>query len=261
MNKPIPKDIKKSIVNFYKDSMVWKEAKTSEQYNNKYNEVKFYKEGLFANEINSGISKYEKTNFKYKEHYIIGIQFQYNNGEFSAPIFIKDSVCDVKDKKGNSKIILELPSLPEEIKTSLKSFNIKRIRPVIVDNTLKSKSFIAQGVLNPVVYNVGDRLDNSPFSQSSWFYRPIHLDDHNLHLDYTNIGVAEFRERALPVNSLPNAELANTEIEDPLIRLGKFPKGLAHHYNNLYALDYSMFTMNTPEDLHNLEYDRNSSYT
>lgn len=46
------------------------------------------------------------------------------------------------------------------------------IRPSIVYPTIGDRNVLCQGVLNPTVFNSGDRADNSPFAQPSWFFRP-----------------------------------------------------------------------------------------
>lgn len=250
-NNRLPdKNLRDKIVEYYKgDNLEWEYAKDSTSYTNEVPTQ--FEEGDFSYTPNFNISKFDITNFKTGEHYIIGCQFQYNNGEYSSPIFIRDLVCTLPTRTNNTdKVILELKPLPDAIITELKKLNIKRVRPLIVDASQSSKSFIAQGVLNPTVYNVGDRMDNSPFAQSSWFFRPTFLEYNTIvNNSIKELGVAEFRERVLPSNDELNGEIANTEIHSDLVRRGNIPKGHTRYYHNLYAVDYSVFTMNTPEDL------------
>jgi len=68
---------------------------------------------------------------------------------------------------------------------ALTNLGFVRIRPVIVFPSDKDKTIVCQGVLCPTVYNANNRVNNSPFVQSSWFTRPnapfnINSDDYTL---------------------------------------------------------------------------------
>lgn len=54
----------------------------------------------------------------------------------------------------------------------LKALGAVKIRPVVVYPDYNDREVLAQGVVNPTLYNVNNRFSNAPFSQSSWFFRP-----------------------------------------------------------------------------------------
>lgn len=124
---------------------------------------------------------YESSNnakvFKGGEWYRFGIQLQDKYGKWSEPIYINDlknPMYPKSDKLKDTyvKVWLPLLTLNQEVKKSLLVAGYKKVRPVIVYPTEQERSIICQGVLNPTVFNVGDRKNNTPFAVSSWFFRP-----------------------------------------------------------------------------------------
>lgn len=124
--------------------------------------------------------------FKYKEHYRLGIQFQYKTGKWSEPVYGLDMVQTQtpsiafgvnKDGLADSSIdTLRIPIfkayLQPSTTTKLKALGYKRARAVVVFPTMQDRLIQAQGMLSPTVYSVGLRKNNAPYSQSSWFFRP-----------------------------------------------------------------------------------------
>ena len=124
---------------------------------------------------------YESSNnakvFKGGEWYRFGIQLQDKYGKWSEPIYINDlknPVYPKSDKLKDTyiKVWLPLLTLSQEVKKSLLVAGYKKVRPVVVYPTEQERSIICQGVLNPTVFNVGDRKNNTPFAVASWFFRP-----------------------------------------------------------------------------------------
>lgn len=130
-------------------------------YNNDYYENDFQ---LNAN------SEYSIKHFKYMETYRFGIQLQYKSGEWTDPIFIKD----LKIPFSQTAEILRYPifKFPYNIMNTFIEMGYIKIRPLVVLPDFYNKECICQGIVCPTVYNIQDRLDNSPFAQASWFYRP-----------------------------------------------------------------------------------------
>lgn len=116
------------------------------------------------------------TTFKYLETYRFGIQFQYKTGKWSEPIWIKDVENTVQpyttSVSQQPKPVKASYRITPDIISKVVSKGFVRARGVVVYPTLTDRSVIAQGILCPTVYNVGDRHGNSPFSQASWFARP-----------------------------------------------------------------------------------------
>lgn len=129
----------------------------------------------YKNQLNCNSSQI-KT-FKYLETYRFGIQAQHKNGKWSEPIWIDDVTNTIPINttlwdEGKIEIPTAECTIPSSVLTSLVNEDYLRIRPVVVFPTLQDRDVICQGVVCPTVYNVGDRADNSPFVQSSWFIRP-----------------------------------------------------------------------------------------
>lgn len=110
--------------------------------------------------------------FKAHEYYKCGIQFQYATGEWSEPYYIgrrelNNAYPWVANIIGAASVYFS-PVILEE----LRNLGVKNIRTCVSFPKLAERRVLCQGVLNPTVYNVGDRMNNRAFSLSSWFFRP-----------------------------------------------------------------------------------------
>ena len=112
--------------------------------------------------------------FKYLEWYRFGVQLQHKTGKWSEPIFIKDLQNTHISPELNTQY--SLVGAEYKVDSNIIINAVKqgfvRIRGVVVHPTLVDREVIMQGAVCPTVYNKGDRFDNSPFSQASWFSRP-----------------------------------------------------------------------------------------
>ena len=123
----------------------------------------------------------EITTFKGGEQYRFGFQLQKPTGEWTEPIWIRDKTNDlyplVNKNTGwdNTQLVyastyrFKLADIPQFVFDFSK---YKKIRPVIVYPTISDRKVLCQGVLNPTVFNALDRIDNSPYAQASWYFRP-----------------------------------------------------------------------------------------
>lgn len=119
------------------------------------------------------------SGFKTSERYRVGVQFQYKNGKWSEPIFIDDVKISDKPDLINSDTdgqVLTVPqidiTIPAETSSFIKERGYVKVRAVVVYPQIQDREVLAQGMLCPTVFNVGDRKNNTPFAQSSWFIRP-----------------------------------------------------------------------------------------
>lgn len=120
--------------------------------------------------------------FKYLEWYRFGVQFQYKNGKWSEPVWINDAYNGPASGgmgygispsyNGALTTVQASYSLNSDIINKVVAQGFIRARGVVVYPTLIDREVVAQGILCPTVYNIGDRFGNSPFAQSSWFARP-----------------------------------------------------------------------------------------
>lgn len=116
------------------------------------------------------------TTFKGGENYRFGFQLQKATGEWLDPIWLDDVENPLYPKCEVENPIIKLPYAETSIDLSDIS-NIdyslyKRIRPVIVYPTIEDRKVLCQGVLNPTVFNAMDRIENAPYAQASWYFRP-----------------------------------------------------------------------------------------
>lgn len=120
--------------------------------------------------------------FKYNEHYRLGVQFQYKTGKWSDPIPLKNDGSytytqgtkpDITYTSSQSKY--KLPIFKGVISNADKLIDLgyKKVRGVVCFPNAQDRLITAQGVLNPTVYNVAWRELNTPYCQSSWFFRPF----------------------------------------------------------------------------------------
>lgn len=122
--------------------------------------------------------------FKYGEYYRFGIQFQHETGKWSEAIWITDAQNTLLpsttktgttsfniDIKG-SKATYSMASL-SYIVPSLVSAGYIRARGLVVYPNLNERRVIAQGILNPTVYQIKNRDTDKHILQSSWFLRPM----------------------------------------------------------------------------------------
>lgn len=137
------------------------------------------------------------TTFKYLETYRMGVQFQHKTGKWSEPVWVNDVMNDVSPGTINGNSFTNNNIYPTEgtytitdsaAINELMQLGYVRVRPVVCFPKLSERSVMAQGIIVPTVYNVGDRASNSPFVQSSWFARP------NLAFDYSSYLNQEYGE-------------------------------------------------------------------
>lgn len=118
------------------------------------------------------------SSFKIGDTYRLGVQFQHITGKWSEPCWIKDFEiprnCTPYIKEN---LFINLPcidvSFEESIITRLKKLDYKKVRPLIVVPSIRDRTILAQGIICPTMFSVKDRVSNTPFAQSSWFFRPI----------------------------------------------------------------------------------------
>jgi len=116
--------------------------------------------------------------FKVREHYRLGVQFQYKTGKWSEPIFLADkteSNMPGISENGNC-FTLTIPTfsatLDAESCEALVKAGYVRARGMVTLPSMQDRLVVAQGMLNPTVYSIALRNSNSPDFQSSWFFRP-----------------------------------------------------------------------------------------
>ena len=139
----------------------------------------------YSNQLSVGNTSTYKVGDKYR----LGVQFQYKTGKWSEPVWIGDYTIPTIDtvrplsndnldstnrphRNGNNLIV---PSLEVSIDTKdlYDMQEYKRARAIVVLPSIYDRMVLAQGILCPTVFSIKDRVSNTPFAQSSWFFRPM----------------------------------------------------------------------------------------
>ena len=165
--KSIPLDIKEKLKNI---SVVFSSTKEEN--------LDIKPEGYYAFKSHLNSASSQIKTFKYLETYRLGLQFQHITGKWSDPVWVGDF-------KNESKIItpyaksgsIYYPTAKYTLNNTalinkLKALQYVKVRPIVVYPDVVDRECVCQGVLCPTVYNMEDRYNNSPTSQSSWFTRP-----------------------------------------------------------------------------------------
>lgn len=192
--------------------------------------------------------------FKYLETYRLGIQLQFKSGKWSDPIFIKDHTVQNKpkfklykqtinkyNKLNNYALINIYGKLDSEfLKEIHNNLDFVKIRPVIVFPKINERTCICQGIVCPTVFNVYDRMNNSPYVYASWYPRPdspLCINDSNennkstINTDYGSNPVSS------KYNS-PHSIISNFSEDVDLSQIGKWSE--FRHYKNLpYCDEYN----------------------
>ena len=165
--KPIPLDIKEQL----KKGKVTFSASKEENLDIK-------PEGYYSFKSHLHLNSSQIKTFKYLETYRLGLQFQHITGKWSDPVWIGDYKNDVQIKTPYAKTgSVFYPTAKYTLNNTtiinkLLSLYYVKVRPIVVFPEAVDRECICQGILCPTVYNMEDRYNNSPTSQSSWFTRP-----------------------------------------------------------------------------------------
>ena len=137
---------------------------------------------LYNYNVQLDSSQKKITTFKGGERYRFGFQLQRKTGEWTNPIFIEDctntkypSIESNDMKLVEAHATIPTNSLEQYLATAENPHPLSdyaMIRPVIVYPTINDRTVLCQGVITPTVFNALDRISNSPYAQSSWFFRP-----------------------------------------------------------------------------------------
>lgn len=133
--------------------------------------------GFYPYKNNLNLNSNQIKAFKYLEWYRFGIIAQHSTGKWSEVIWVNDIQNDIHPsgyyaRKTDISLAMATYNVNSNIINSLISKGYTKIKGVVCYPKLEDRNVIAQGMLCPTVANIGDRFDNSPFVQSSWFARP-----------------------------------------------------------------------------------------
>lgn len=145
-------------------------------------------ESFYDYDINNVRSSQQVKTFKYGENYRLGFVAQNAQGEWSEVLWIGDHTEENKPVRmawhyssgGVSHMMAPVrrydnvgfkATLSEDALYTLRNAGFKRVAPVVVYPRDSDRYVLAQGLLAGTVFNVSDRISNSPFVQADWRFR------------------------------------------------------------------------------------------
>ena len=194
-------------------------------------------------------SNSKKTkHFKWGNYYRFGIQFITNNFEYTDIYHITDKQCDKSPKYSYDKIEVPCAKFDCNILSSLPE-KYKYYRLVIAETSSSTRSVIAQGVINPTIFRLDQRLNNKPYSLLSAFTRPLNTanSEHLESLGYRETGpFADFAEKVEFSHMGITFDGGSKRVP------GDYPptkwlKQNIDEYRTNYYVDQSVVTINSPD--------------
>ena len=203
------------------------------------------------------------TYYRRGEVYRLGLQAQDSTGRWSDVAYITDYLVTTPiTNSGKNKSVNNLTTtVSSNIINALLADNYVSIRPVVVFPDAENRNIICEGVCCPTVYNVEDRYTNSPYAQSSWFFRPNAYDSTSDTLGFNKEAKygkwAEFRHNyPIPANNKPNSEIQciSTAPDKPLLGItydgiteSSSPETWVSQNKECFYVDQSVFTLHSPD--------------
>ena len=201
-------------------------------------------------EYNNQLAAGNTSSFKIGDTYRLGIQFQHKTGKWSEPLWLGnyDVPRNNKPRRDGDNIVVPkmIFNLDDDIKNILSSLGYKRARALVVLPSIYDRMVLAQGILCPTVFCVKDRVSNTPFAQSSWFFRPMSSSiDNSTDID-EGATVAFAHLDPLKTGSDRGAEIQNM-ISTDFVTANNNAKGDKATNNNAFFVDQSIITMHSPD--------------
>ena len=212
----------------------------------------------------SSSNKYESyTTFKGGETYRFGLQFKDKVGKWSEVVYLEDvknllypninnNIVSAQAHLNhlNSNIVKAKVILQKQYWLQALNAGYTSIRGVVVYPKENERNVLAQGVLNPVLYNLEDRSKNSPDIISSWYFRPFY-DGGGETTDTSYYGR---RLESRHNYSLPKANEQNAEVQNatgnytyPGARDTITKEYILDNAANDFFIDSSIATFNSPD--------------
>lgn len=138
-------------------------------------------EGLYPFKLQITNSSITFKGFKFGEIYRFGIQYQEQNGTWTQPIWIGDKKCTIHPKRLNIDQQTVIPSaiftLSNQEKSNTSEYygyvkDYIGYRLVMAKTDANSRSVLAQGIVCPTMFNYKQRVEDKPYSFSSYIMRP-----------------------------------------------------------------------------------------
>lgn len=123
------------------------------------------------------------TTFMGSEYYRIGVRFQHESGRFSEIVYIRDWYMnyrpEITSSGGIVSISCKMPyiTIPVNVQKELRALGYVRAQGVVVFPDQNTRRVVCQGILQPTVFNLGNRISGgSPYAQAGWKMRFLKND-------------------------------------------------------------------------------------
>lgn len=205
--------------------------------------------------------------FKGGETYRLGVQFQHISGKWSEPCFINDKIItkypSLEGVGGGRWKTLDIPSaecaITAELGEKLILKDYIRARAVMVYPSYQDRSILAQGVVTPTVFSIANRINDKPYAQSSWFFRPFNDNS----IEYKHLHTLKGYDSLYgEIQGVPN-NLSGVEVDKNGMLINKYGY-TEKNCGNIFAVDQSLVTFHSPdieltEDLWNTDLSNTSA--
>lgn len=130
--------------------------------------------GLYPYESQLKKSSSSIKSFKGGEKYRFGIRLISNTGYSTQAFFIGDAQNSIYPEVGDGVInrVLARITLPQSFLDSIRG-KYSYIQPLMVEPSQTDRQIVAQGVLQPTLFNMSQRIGGTPYVVSSWFTRML----------------------------------------------------------------------------------------
>ena len=133
-----------------------------------YEPIGFYS---YKNQLNYNSNQIK--NFKGGNTYRFAVRFKNNRGEYSSCYWIGDKKNPIYPKILNNKIRRARVNcqLPKDLVDKVLSYGYTQAELMVAESSVNDRTVIAQGIVNPTLFNLEQRYNNSVYSIPSWYTR------------------------------------------------------------------------------------------
>lgn len=209
-------------------------------------------DSTYYNYTSSLGSKYS-AGFQSGETYRCGIQVQTEDGKWSTPIFLGDTVLNNSIiTTGRTRETLAVELNDKDICKTLYNAGGRKIRACVVFPRPYERNVICQGILCPTVYSASGRHSGSIYAMSSWFFRPAIGKANDPKSIYQGALIQYRHNKPLFSAASRGAEIQNM-IDSTIDNVSSIDSASYDKYKSYYFVDENIVTFHSPD----IEFDTN----
>lgn len=227
--------------------------------------VKFEYKEITNSEFQLKSSEEDIKTFKWGEIYRFGIQFQSKDSKWTTPIWIGDKSVNIRPIVEDTviKVPTAVLTLSATAKETISNY-YTNYRLLIAEATNADRRILAQGIVNPTVFNYEQRVKNTgPYAQASWLLRPRNGKAAFEHLEGLGNKVTKTEEEKLEFTNLPTCEIQNSLNKLPGVLSGGDESGVIINIftkNTFYQYDILKVTGDSLDNVGSVEEKLYSDY-